>query len=106
MSDLTVLESPREQASNEVLAWVFDFTNRLVSAQTVSSATATMTQLDTGTDVSATTITGGGNPSVASPNVTVTVRALTARKKYRLTVAAVLSGGSTQDADLELETPH
>lgn len=104
MSELDVLESPREQASGEVVAWVFDFTNRLISSQTVSSATATMTQLDTGTDVSVTTIVG--SPSVSSPNVTVTVQSLTARKRYRLSVLAVLSGGSHQVADLELEAPH
>lgn len=104
MSDLAVAGSPKQQASAEVIAWVFDFTNRLTGAQTVSSATATMTQLDTGTDVSSTTIVG--EPSTASPNVTVTVQNLVARKRYRLSVLAVLSGGSHQIADLELETPH
>lgn len=104
MGDLAVAGSPKEQASTEVIAWVFDFTDRLVSSQTVSSATATMTQLDTDADVSSTTI--AGSPNTASPNVTVTVQSLVARKRYRLSVLAVLSGGSHQIADLELEAPH
>ena len=104
MSELAVLESPREQASTETIAWVFDWTERLINSQTVSSATATIVELGTGADVSATAISGA--IGVASPNVTVTVTNLVARKRYRVSVLAVLSGGSHQVADLVLEAPH
>lgn len=103
MPDLQVRESPREQASDEVIAWDFDLTARL-DGQSVSSATAKCIQLDTGANVSATCIQGV--PTVNSPHVTVVIQALTARKKYRVTLTAVFSGGTTQDADLFLEAPH
>jgi hypothetical protein len=103
MVRLHVVESPQEQASQEIIAWAFDWTVRL-AGETVSSATATITQLDTNADVSATSIQGA--VAVATPVTTVTVKALTARKVYRLSVAAVFSGGSTQVATLDIECPY
>ena len=102
MSTLAVAGSPKEQASTERIAWSFDWTDRL-DAQTISSATAIATQLDTGADVSGTVISG--SVVVSSPTTTVTVQNLTARKRYRISVTAVFSGGSHQTAELELMVP-
>lgn len=103
MPRLQVLEGPQEQASDETIIWTFDWTDR-IGSQSISSATARVVQKDNDLDVSATALQGG--VTVASPLTSVTVKSLQARKKYRLTVTAVLSGGMIQDADLLLEAPH
>lgn len=103
MSQLAVAGSPKEQASTESIAWQFDWTDRL-AGQTISAASATVTQLDTGTDVSGTTLSG--SVSFTSTSTTVTVHALTARKHYRVNVLTTFSGGSQQLASLELLVPY
>lgn len=103
MPRLHVVESPQEQAAAEIIAWTFDWTIRL-DGQTVSSATATITQLDTNADVSSASIQGSVTNTTTT--TTVTVKSLTARKVYRLSVVAVFSGGSTQVATLDIECPY
>lgn len=103
MSELQVLESPREQGSDEVLAWDFDWTQRL-NGQELSSATAHIVQINSGVDETVTCL--GAEPSVQGAHVTVVVQSLTVGKRYRVTARATLSGGSIQDADLLLDVPH
>lgn len=99
---LAIAGSPKEQASSERIAWTFDWTDRL-DGETISSATATAVQLDTGTPVTATVIFG--SVSNTTTTTTVTVISLTARKRYRIDVTAIFSGGSHQTASLELQVP-
>ena len=103
MSELQVLESPREQASDEVISWDFDWTQRLDN-DSIASATALVMQINSGVDESAACL--DGPPQVVGNHVTVVVKSLTVGKRYRVTARATLSGGSTQDADLLLEVPH
>lgn len=103
MSQLAVAGSPKEQAAAESIAWQFDWTDRL-NGQTISAATATVYQLDTGANVTSTTVTGSATNTTTT--TTVTVHALTAGKRYRLDVAATFSGGSVQVASLELRAPY
>lgn len=102
MSDLAVAGSPQEQASTERIAWTFDWTERL-GGQTISSASATATQIDTGASVTATVISG--SVVTTTTTTTVSVISLTAHKRYRIAVTAVFSGGSHQTAELVLEAP-
>lgn len=101
---LYVEGSPRLQAAVERIGWSFDWTEKLVDSQTVSSATLTVTRLEDDADVTAATAIGG--VVVASPYTTVTIGHLVARKRYRVDVLATLSGGSLQVASLELRVPY
>jgi hypothetical protein len=101
---LYVEGSPKLQAAAERVAWSFDWTDKLVGGQTISTATATVTQLDDDSNVSAATLIGG--VVVATPLTTITVAHLTATKRYRVDVLATLSGGSLQLASLELRVPY
>ena len=103
MSELQVLESPREQASDEVITWDFDWTERL-EGQGIASSQAQVVQINNGNDETATCL--ASQPQVVGAHITVTVKSLTVGKRYRVTCRATLSGGSTQDADLLLEVPH
>ena len=103
MSELQVLESPREQSSGEVIAWDFDWTARL-NGQGIASAQGVVTQINNGMDETATCL--DGPPDVVGNHVIVTVKSLTVGKRYRITARASLSGGTTQDADLLLEVPY
>jgi len=95
--------SPFVQADNEEVSHVFNFTNRLPSAQTVSSATVKAYDLDAvDADVSATVL---GTPAVSSPSVTVTVKTLTVGKSYRVECLATFSGGAKELIAIEVQCP-
>jgi hypothetical protein len=103
MSELQVLESPREQASDETIIWDFDWTERL-AGQEIANAAGRVVQVNSGEDETATCL--AATPSVNGAHISLTVHALTVGKRYRVTARATLSGGSVQDADLLLEVPH
>lgn len=104
MAELYVQGSPKVQAAAERVGWVFDWTDKLIGGQTISTAVATVTKLDDDADVSAATLIGG--VVVATPLTTITIAHLIATKRYRVDVLATLSGGSQQLASLELRVPY
>ena len=103
MVAVQVRESPLLQTSGEVIAWDFDWHDRL-DGQTIMSAEAFVIQVNNGADESATCL--GFDPTIFGEVITVIVQSLTPMKHYRVITRATLSGGSVQDADLLLEVPY
>jgi len=103
MVGLQVRESPLVQASDEVIAWDFNWHDRL-EGQSLVTASAFVVQVNNGVDESATCLAFA--PTIFGEIVTVVVKSLTPTKRYRVTARAQFSGGSIQDADLLLEVPH
>lgn len=103
MSDLQVLESPREQASDEIIAWTFNWSGRL-NGLAIASCVGKITQINNGEDETARCL--GAQPVINGEFVSIVVQSLTVGKRYRVTSHCTLSDSTVQDADLILEVPH
>lgn len=96
MSVRKVVESPIAQGADERIAYSFDFTNW----GTPTTPTVTIIDIDTGSSVSSTCLTG--TASIAGNTViTPIVHTLEAEHRYKLTCKVVI-GANTQSAYVEI----
>ena len=105
MFELQVLESPREQASDEIIAWDFNWTDRLGSGQEIPAWRRTSSRSTTAPRDNAVSGCAAVSSSAATTQ-TIVVQALTVGKRYRVTARATFTDGTIQDADLLLDVPH
>jgi hypothetical protein len=89
--------------SSERRTLSFDFDADLSVAETISSASAVLTDLSNNETYAAGL---SGNPSIASLVVSQTVLSLVAGHRYRLAVTAVVSSTKHVTAVLSIECPY
>lgn len=87
----------RDKQSTEAYYIEFDF-SAICGSATVSSASVTATEVDTGTDVTA-TITTAASQSISGTSVYVWVKAGTSGTDYLITCKATASDGSIYELD-------
>ena len=99
-TELDVTPSSFQIGSGETPPLAFDFANYLAVGQTVASATATLTNRQTGASYTA----GLGTLSNTTTTVTQPVTTLAAGYDYDLIVTVTLSDGTKRQARLRLVT--
>lgn len=102
VSDVEVVGGWRTQTSSEVRPWAIDLTAELDPSDVVASATATLTDLLTGSDFPD-GLSGSSETAITAPHVTQTVLGLVAGHNYRL-VLTVNVGGSKRTSTVLLLT--
>jgi hypothetical protein len=100
MSAIDTIPPTAEQATTETLPWGFDFTNLLLSGETLSAPTVTFT---TANGASAGTLT----PSLSGKVVTIPIAGslLTAGMQYDVSVSAQAAAGKVWTMRLTLSCP-
>jgi hypothetical protein len=106
MSCAQLMVSPNvfEMGSLETLPLTFDAAPVLLVGEAVAWAQATLTQVDTGQDVSAAGLTGP--VAIAGSELTATVTSLLPRKRYRLVIQFEVAANKVWAPYLLIECPE
>lgn len=103
-SEIAVSPNVFEMGSLETLPLTFDATSILLPGESVVSALAVLTQVDSGQDYSSAGLVGP--VAIAGNDLTATVTSLAARKRYRLVIQFEVAANKVWAPYLMIECPE